>query len=82
MRSPNKEAKKKKSSKLVPETRPIRQMCPVAALTALFLSFLLSFQNYGSFSSYKPRCLVYEAAEAHADKKSILLVAALRYAAR
>lgn len=56
---------------LVPKNRPIRKICPVLALGgfALFLSFSSVFRT-GS-PSCKPRCLVYKAARARTDKKSI-----------
>lgn len=53
------------------QNRPIRKNCPGLTGLVLFLSFLLSFQTQGSFSSCKSRCLIYKDQKDCTDTGSI-----------
>lgn len=60
------------------QNRPIRKNCPALTGFVLFLSFLLSFQTQGSFSSRKSRCLIYKDQKDCTDT-NITLMATLYY---
>lgn len=55
-----KEEKQRWRSKLSSQNRQIRKICPTLTGLAVLLSFFLSFQTQGFYSSYKPRYLVYK----------------------